>query len=193
MWVTEAWFRVSSTSRIAYWVLVVMESAEINVTGQPKSRSIQTKKGRHRYNLDLLRQIEKRLERLEQMQRTIVKGLEGMFNFQKPFIQKIACKDEVDAEILELLNLSRPDGLFPSVVAARLQQFKLSRFHVLRRLKAMNRRLEREIGQRVAEKRGHHWALTGFAVEVWGATVEDAEGAIDRSWGGGELKEDAEA
>ena len=32
----------------------------------------------------------------------------------------------------------------------------------------MNKRLEKEIGQHVAEKRGHHWALTSFAVEVWG-------------------------
>jgi hypothetical protein len=32
----------------------------------------------------------------------------------------------------------------------------------------MNRRLERELGEPVAEKRGWHWALTGFAFEVWG-------------------------
>jgi hypothetical protein len=57
----------------------------------------------------------------------------------------------------------------------------------------MNRRLEREIGQRVAEKRGHHWALTGFACEVWGGQAEDAEGAIDRSWSGGELKGESES
>jgi hypothetical protein len=105
---------------------------------------------------------------MELMLRTIVKGLEGMFNFEKPFIQKICCVDEVDVEILDLLFQNQPEGLFPRDVAARLQQFKLNRFKVLRRLKAMNRRLEKEIGQRVAEKRGHHWALTGFAVEVWG-------------------------
>jgi len=102
------------------------------------------------------------------MQRTIVKGLEGMFHFDQPFIQKVACGDEVDVEILELLFQSQPEGLFPKDVASRLSQFKLNRFQVLRRLKAINRRLEKEIGQHVAEKRGHHWALTSFAVEVWG-------------------------
>jgi hypothetical protein len=37
----------------------------------------------------------------------------------------------------------------------------------------MNKRLEKELGQRIAEKRGHHWALTGFAVEVWGETEKE--------------------
>jgi len=32
----------------------------------------------------------------------------------------------------------------------------------------MNKRLEKEIGQRIAEKRGWKWALTSFAYEVWG-------------------------
>ena len=139
-----------------------------NVTEPVKKRSQSEKIGRLKYNQELLKRVLDRIEKVEQMQRTIVKGLEGMFNFQKPFIQKIACRDEVDQEILDLLFQNQPDGLFPRDVAARLQQFKLNRFQVLRRLKAMNRRLEKEIGQHVAEKRGHHWALTSFAVDVWG-------------------------
>jgi hypothetical protein len=145
-----------------------MSEPEAVATKVRKKRSQSDKIGRLKYNQELLKRILDRIEHVEQMQRTIVKGLEGMFNFQKPFIQKIACADEVDAEILELLYESQPDGLFPKDVAARLTQFKLNRFQVLRRIKAMNRRLEKEIGQHVAEKRGHHWALTGFAVEVWG-------------------------
>jgi hypothetical protein len=156
-------------------VQVDMESSEIHVTERPEKRSIQAKKGRHRYNLDLLRQIEKRLNHIEQMQQTIVKGLEGMFNFQKPFIQKIACADEVDQEILELLYQSQPDGVFPKDIALRRSQFRLNRFRVLRRLKAMNRRLEKELGQRVVEKRGHHWALTGFTLEIWGEKTPEKE------------------
>lgn len=133
-----------------------------------KRRSQSDKIGRFKYNLQLLKQVLARIEHVEQMQRTIVKGLEGMFNFQKPFIQKVACRDEVDAEILDLLFQSQPEGLLPKDVAAHLQQYGLSRFNVFRRVKAMNRRVLKEIGQQVAEKRGHHWVLTGFAVEVWG-------------------------
>ena len=144
-----------------------------NVTEPVKKRSQSEKIGRLKYNQELLKRVLDRIEKVEQMQRTIVKGLEGMFNFQKPFIQKIACRDEVDQEILELLFQNQPDGLFPKDVAARLQQFKLNRFQVLRRLKAMNRRLEKEIGQHVAEKRGHHWALTGFTVDVWNESEKE--------------------
>lgn len=152
-----------------------MAVAEANVTKIAKKRSQTEKTGRLKYNQWLLRRVLDRIEHVEQMQRTIFKGLEGMFNFQKLFIQRITCADEVDAEILELLFQSQPDGLFPKNVASRLSQFRLNRFQVLRRIKAMNRRLEKEIGQHVAEKRGHHWALTGFTVDVWNETKEETK------------------
>jgi len=152
-----------------------MVAAEANVTKIAKKRSQTEKTGRLKYNQQLLKRVLDRIEHVEQMQRTMFKGLEDMFNFQKPFIQRIACADEVDAEILELLFQSQPDGLFPKNTASRLFQFRLNRFQVLRRIKAMNRRLEKEIGQHVAEKRGHRWALTGFAVDVWNETKEEAK------------------
>jgi hypothetical protein len=34
----------------------------------------------------------------------------------------------------------------------------------------MNRRLEKEFGMYVAEKRGWQWTLTGFVIESWGET-----------------------
>jgi curli biogenesis system outer membrane secretion channel CsgG len=142
------------------------------ITREQKKRSQSDKIGRLKYNQQLLKQVLLRQEHMEQMLRTIFRGLEGMFNFQKPFVQKIACKDEVDAEILELLYQSQPDGLFPKDVAARLTTYKINRFQVTRRLKAMNRRLVRELGQNAAEKRGHHWALAGFTVNVWGEVTE---------------------
>lgn len=153
---------------------VLVEGADA-ITSVRKKRSRADKIGRLKYQHELLKRILLRQERMELMLRTIVKGLEGMFNFEKPFIQKICCVDEVDVEILDLLFQNQPEGLFPRDVAARLAQFKLNRFKVLRRLKAMNRRLEKEIGQRVAEKRGHRWALTGFAVEVWGESEKEAQ------------------
>ena len=39
-----------------------------------------------------------------------------------------------------------------------------------RRILRMNKRLEKEFGEKVAEKRGWHWSLTSFATEVWGET-----------------------
>jgi hypothetical protein len=37
----------------------------------------------------------------------------------------------------------------------------------------MNRKLEQQIGERVAEKRGMCWALTRFAHEAWGLRKEE--------------------
>ena len=150
-----------------------MVESEVVVTKLPKKRSRSEKIGRLKYNQQLLRRISERQDHIEQMLRTIFKGFEGQFRFEKPFIQRIACADEVDAEILELLYQSQPDGLFPKDIARRLPQYKLNRYNVLRRIKAMNRRIEKEIGHHVAEKRGHHWALTSFANDTWNATEKE--------------------
>lgn len=37
-----------------------------------------------------------------------------------------------------------------------------------RRIVRMNKRLECETGERLFEKRGWKWALTSFALEIWG-------------------------
>jgi hypothetical protein len=34
----------------------------------------------------------------------------------------------------------------------------------------MNNRLEKEIAKKIAEKRGHKWALTNFAYKAWKQT-----------------------
>ncbi|HKZ93950.1 MAG TPA: hypothetical protein VJ249_05150 [Candidatus Bathyarchaeia archaeon] len=39
----------------------------------------------------------------------------------------------------------------------------------------MNDKLDKLIGQRVAEKRGKGWALTTFLRQAWGSTKEEVE------------------
>ena len=36
----------------------------------------------------------------------------------------------------------------------------------------MNKRLEKEFGEHVVEKRGWHWALTSFTIDAWNETRE---------------------
>jgi hypothetical protein len=36
----------------------------------------------------------------------------------------------------------------------------------------MNKRLEKEFGEKAVEKRGWHWALTSFALEAWNDASE---------------------
>lgn len=38
----------------------------------------------------------------------------------------------------------------------------------------MNKRLETEFGERVAEKRGWRWALAWFVIESWGNVARES-------------------
>ena len=102
------------------------------------------------------------------MLRTIFAGLKGSFDFEKSLIERIACENEVDREILNLLFEVGSLGLLPKDLAAKLERFKITRHQISRRIGKMNRRLQKEFGEVVAEKRGWHWALTRFVVETWG-------------------------
>jgi hypothetical protein len=50
-----------------------------------------------------------------------------------------------------------------------LQQYKLEYYDVSRRIVHMNKHLQLETGELLFEKRGHTWALTRFAFNVYGA------------------------
>jgi hypothetical protein len=133
-----------------------------------KGRSQSEKIGRIKYSQQLLKRALCELEEVKLMQRTILAGLKGMFHFEKPMIQRIACVDEVDILILEHLYEAGSPGLLPKDLAEKLSEFKVRRHQVSRRIVRINNRLEKELGERVVERRGWHWALTSFAFESWG-------------------------
>jgi len=58
-------------------------------------------------------------------------------------------------------------GLLPSAIAAELAEYDLKRWDVTRRIQRMNKKLAKELGQKVAEKRGHQWAPTSFLIDIW--------------------------
>jgi len=66
-------------------------------------------------------------------------------------------------------------GLLPKDLAAKLERYKVMRHQVSRRILRMNKRLEKKFGEHVAEKRGWHWTLTIFAIEVWGETEQTCD------------------
>jgi hypothetical protein len=84
-------------------------------------------------------------------------------------IQKVAPEDEVDVEIITCLMQKGVGGLLPSAIASELAEYGLKRWDVTRRIQRMNKKLMKEVGQKVAEKRGHQWAPTGFLLDVWGS------------------------
>ena len=58
-------------------------------------------------------------------------------------------------------------GVLPNDLATNLARFKVTRHQISRRILRMNKRLEKEFGEPVAEKRGWRWALTSFTTESW--------------------------
>jgi hypothetical protein len=123
-----------------------------------------------KYNQQLLKQTLAEVEEVKLMLRTIFAGLKGSFNFDQSLIERIACVDEVDKEILQLLFEAGSFGLLPKGLAGRLERFKVTRHQVSRRIQRMNKRIEKEFGEQVAEQRGWHWAMSSFATDCWNET-----------------------
>jgi hypothetical protein len=154
-----------------YWsVHSDMETEKKPVQTDKKRRSQSDKIGRLKYNQQLLKQTLSEIEDVKLMLRTIFAGLKGSFNFEQTLIERIACEDEVDKEILQALFEAGSPGLLPKELVFRLERFKVTRHQISRRILRMNKRLKKEFGEHAAEKRGWHWALTNFIVETWGET-----------------------
>lgn len=147
-----------------------MENSKKPVQKPRKRRSRSAKVGRFKYNQQLLKRVLREIGEVKLMQRTIFAGLKDFFHFDKPLIERVACQDEVDCAILQLLFEAGNPGVLPKDLAAKLERFDVTRHHISRRILRMNKRLRKEVGERVAEKRGWHWALTSFAYRIWGET-----------------------
>jgi hypothetical protein len=147
-----------------------------NVAQEPKKKRSQTDKiGRLKYNQYLLKRVLTEISEVREVQRIILNGLKGAgyFHFDVPLIQKFACEDQLDLEILQMVYESGRQGIFPKDVAAALPQYKdtkgqpIKHYHVSRRIQRMNKRLKHETGELLFEKRGWKWALTKFAFDIW--------------------------
>jgi len=80
-----------------------MEIEEKAVQNTKKKRSQSDKIGRLKYNQQLLKQTLAEVGEVKLMLRIIFAGLKGAFNFEQSLIERVACEDEVDKEILQLL------------------------------------------------------------------------------------------
>ena len=156
--------------------MVATSEAAQSVVPKPKKRRGQAEKvGRLKYIIELARQILKELNMLRTTQRYMIQGLDigGYLHFDQPYIEKVCCLDGVDKAILNELREAGAGGILPKDLAFALKEYKLDRWQVLRRIQRMNKRLDEEIAQKVAEKQGHRWALTSFAREAWSSTGEE--------------------
>src|SRR4030065_1033302 len=130
-----------------------METDEKPVQTDKKKRSQSDKIGRLKYNQQLLKKTLAEVEEVKLMLRTIFAGLKGSFNFEQSLIERVACDDEIDKEILQALFEAGSPGLLPKDLASKLERFKITRHQISRRILGMNTRLQKEFGEQVAEKR----------------------------------------
>ena len=138
-----------------------------------KTRKIWMKTGSYKYLLQLLHAIRREIRELRRTQRYLIQGLEHTFLFDDDYIRSVACKDEVDQEILDVLYMAGPPGKLPRDVALELSEYRINPWNVTQRIRRMNKRLDRHIAKELAEKRGLKWALTNWAYHNWGATKEE--------------------
>ena len=123
----------------------------------------------------LQRRILERVERMEKRQRLILKGLQHYFVFPEDYILNVIAETRLDHAILQVLREAGSVGVLPNKIAYQLRTYGVDRFKVTRRIKAMNRRLQKELGHDAVEKAGHKWSLTDLMLDLWGTTKEEAK------------------
>ena len=131
------------------------------------------KKGSYKYLLQLLHQIRREIRELRRTQRYMIQGLEHTFLFDEDYVKSVACKDDIDQEILDVLYRAGPAGKLPRDIALELVEYKINPWNVTQRIRRMNKRLDRHIAKAIAEKRGLKWALTNWAYSNWHTTMEE--------------------
>ena len=139
-----------------------------------KKRSESEKVGRLKYIQELLIRLNGKMDSLDRRVSRIEKYRKRDLEFVRSDIEEV-CTDEVDREIVRLVFEAGNLGLYPRVIAQRLESFKVTRFQVGRRIQRMNRAFRERLDESLFELRGWRWALSSFAVGAWGESSQKAE------------------
>ena len=97
------------------------------------------------------------------------------FVSSEDYILNVMAETRLDHAILQVLREAGPRGALPSKISYQLRTYGVDRFKVTRLIKAINRRLQRELGYDATEKVGHRWAPTDFMTDVWGIEKQNIE------------------
>ena len=142
-------------------------------------RSQAEKVGNWAYLWRRLDRLERKVGCIDHRTRGIFRGLREFMRFDAPYVQEVVCRNNIDAAILQVLLEAGSEGALPSAISTSLTErgFEgVDRFKVTRSIQRMNRTMGRETGEKVAEKRGHHWALTSFMQSVYSSTIREVKG-----------------
>jgi hypothetical protein len=154
-----------------------VQTVEKVVEKAQKKRSESDKYGINRYNQLLLKRSLDAIEDIRGELRWMRHKLDrlGEADYSKEDVEHFAVLDAVDKEIIQRLLEVGAIGALPKDVAAEVNRrggYGLRYYEVSRRLVRLNKKLHFETGKLLFEKRGHRWALTKFALEVYGSIDE---------------------
>ena len=152
----------------------MMETSENTAHTSRKKRSESEKVGRLKYIQELLIRLNGKMDSLDRRVSRIERFRKRDFDFIRSDIEDV-CADEVDREIVRLVFETGDLGLYPRVIAQRLESFKVTRFQVGRRIQRMNKLFRERLDEPLFELRGWRWALSNFAVGAWGEKCEKTE------------------
>ena len=90
---------------------------------QRKRRTRAEKVGRLKYIIQRIGRLEQKIDEIDLRTRTMMAGLREWMSFKPSYIEKVACQDEVDVEIIERLVQADDGGILPSTIARDLSRY----------------------------------------------------------------------
>ena len=161
-----------------------------NTTSNVKRRRTPEQKyGKYKWLNILVRRNAEEIREIKRMLRGLTLGLSHLMDFDSQYLLSMVCRDSRDEAILDVLRAAGANGLSPKEIHAQVRRYGLKYHHVTRRIKRMNKRMQNEIGERVADKVGRNWALSDFMLRNWSAkTAELTEKEMENREDAGEGK-----
>ncbi|MDH5753813.1 MAG: hypothetical protein OEY95_01185 [Candidatus Bathyarchaeota archaeon] len=140
-----------------------------------RRRTPEQKHGRYKWIKTLINRNSHEIREIKRMLRGLSYGLSYLMDFDSEYLVSMVCRDSRDRVILDVLCAAGPDGLSPKTIHAKVRRYGLKYHHISRRIKRMNKRMQSEIGERVADKVGRNWALSDFMLQNWSAKTNEIE------------------
>jgi hypothetical protein len=140
-----------------------------------KRGGAEEKHGKYKWQRILIDRKSRELREIKRILRGLSLGLSHLMDYPSEYLVKIVCRDSRDEMILDVLHECGPAGLSPKEIHLKVQRYGLKYHHITRRIKRMNKRMQNEIGERVADKVGRNWALSDFMLRNWSSKRSDIE------------------
>lgn len=147
-----------------------------NTTSNVKRRRTPEQKyGKYKWLNILVRRNAEEIREIKRMLRGLSYGLRHLMDFDSKYLIEMVCQDSRDQAILDVLRAAGSEGLSPKEIHEHVRRYGLKYHHITRRINRMNKRMQNEIDERVADKVGRNWALSDFMLRNWSAKMNEIE------------------